>query len=339
MDLYVYIYRARIHSVFDENSYLVPYSEFSEDKLYPSLENDFSGNTNIYGPLFTLISTGLAKLGGNSLFFNFIIFKFFFIVLNILCALIIFKTTKSIKATYLYAFNPYLIYEFALKAHLDVVHIFLVLGGLYFYFQKPKIFNFCLGWFLLFLSVLIKYVTAIYLPIYFFLVLRLLPNLKSRLKFISYSFFGSLALLIILYFPFYEGPEMFKQLFNFNQILNQYFMSLGIIIVMMVLAIFGIENFKALAILLSRLIFVGSYFFSTVYLIFKKNILKHDLTFYLCLISAIFLFTFFNRFMPWYNTILIALLIIHLGKTNNFKYDYLIYALSLYSLVFYIFLR
>ena len=338
-DLCVYIGRARIHSIFNENSYLTSYSQFANDPLFADLSNKWAINTNIYGPLFTLIGWAITALAKNNLFLNFILFKSLFITLNILTIWIIYKITSSTKAAYLYAFNPFLLYEIALKAHLDVIHIFLVLLACLFYYRNSKPTNFLIGWLLLWLSVYIKYVTIIFVPIYFLITLKYLPKIKSKLFYAlacALTFFG---LTTLLFRPFWEGPIIFQRLFDLSQEFNPFFTSFGLIIFIIIFNLFNFPNFFYLGKIASRLAFIISYLAILVKIIFKKITDKDDLLFYFCAVAGIFLLTFFTRFMPWYNTILVALLIVYLGKRKIFQYNYLIYIISIYSLFYYTILR
>ena len=78
VDLYTYIYQARIHSKYHENPYLVPYSEFTNDIFYPEINNSYSDKPAVYGPVFLLLASGITYLGGENLVVDIYLFFQFF---------------------------------------------------------------------------------------------------------------------------------------------------------------------------------------------------------------------------------------------------------------------
>jgi len=82
-DLFNYIARGRIISIYSENPYLVPYSLFQDDAFYFSLETVWSSNTLIYGPFFVVLSGFLTAIMKENLIATIYLFKLLFLVINI----------------------------------------------------------------------------------------------------------------------------------------------------------------------------------------------------------------------------------------------------------------
>ena len=202
-DLSSYIFWSRLFSRFGANPYFDVYDGFQADPLYSSLATVWSGKPSVYGPLFTLMGSGLTALAGDSLFLNFFLFKLTFASLVVLTGWLIYKITQSNLALFLFAANPVIVWELMLDRHNEIVLIFLLVLGL-----AAK--DYLKGWAALILSGLIKFTTLILLPFYGFFALKNLK--KKRFRFILAAGLLALGLTLLTHLPFWTGQDMYARI-------------------------------------------------------------------------------------------------------------------------------
>jgi len=346
-DIFSYLGRARVLSEHGKNPYLVSYNTFTNDDFYNLIKNKWLSQLTPYGPIFTIISAGLAYIGKFfNLIINLFIFKIFFIAINILNLYIIHKTLKNKLSTYLYAFNPLILFEFAVNGHNDVLTVFFLLLSFYFLLNNnEKIKNYLFSFVFLLLSALIKYMTIILLPLYFIIIIFIIKKRKSKILFALLSLLSTIIILFIFYLPFSLKTNIFyTPILNlFSNINNEpsYIIMLPPIITAIIFSLsIIVKNISySISFLYSRIIFIIFYLFSLVRLLFNRNnIIKEDIIKYSFYIMLIFLLTFFNWVLPWYYTLLIVLAI-YFSKIKNFKYDNIIFIISFISIIYYFVLR
>ncbi len=338
-DLYSYISRSRIISEYGENPYLVPYDSFSDDKLYYSLKTVWSRNTAIYGPLFISASAAIAYLSGDNLYLNIFSFKLVFAAINILIIFIIQKITNDKKAVFLYAWNPFIVFEFALNSHNDVMMILFVALSLLYFFKKSSVKNLLIGWFFLVFSALIKFFTLIFLPFYLIFAIRNLGRKKEKITFAVLFCLAGLFFVALAYYPYWAGPEIFSRLSALVE-KKSVFSSLGIGALIVFLLILKIPNYYWWSKTINRSFFALVYFLMLFRLTFiKKEREKSALLKYFIFSFGLFLATFFTWLMPWYTTLLIALIAIYAGMEGKRGSAAYIYGITIYGIIFYFLLR
>lgn len=330
-DFYTYIYRSRILSHFQQNPYIVPYIDFFYDPFYPILANGHAANTSIYGPLFVLMGGAISKLAGNSILLNIIFFKGLFLVLNIYTAYLILKFTKNAKAFFLYAWNPYIIFEILINSHNDIVIIVLFLLGLWLIYRN-KLLDFFVGIIFISLSSLIKFYTVLALPFVVDHFARKYPSPLKKIMLYLSSFILFAIIFFLAYLPFWEGFDIFNQLIKVQSMIS-FRSSLFMVFTLNVLYSLGIENFYEVARIITRVIFVimySSLFISWFLKPANKDIYKLlEYTFFSFV--AIF-FILLTWFWPWYLIILIAISAIIYGKREDSRYLYITFSLTLFCI-------
>lgn len=181
-DMFNYLFTAKVLFFYHENPYIIMPIEFIGD---PFLSFTHAANKiALYGPVW-IVFTGIPYLlsFGNFIFLLFG-FKLFVAVFYILTIILIWKTTKNLFQTTLFALNPLIIIETLLSGHNDIVMIFFALFS--FYFVRRK--NILLGIFLLVLSILIKYATIFLIPVFFYCMWKIYTNQKiewDKIYFVS----------------------------------------------------------------------------------------------------------------------------------------------------------
>ncbi len=341
-DSYTYIHTSRVLSVHHANPYLFAYNDFTQDSFYPMLKNCWSDAPTPYAPLFTIISTILTFIGQKYFWLSLYLFKLLFMILNMSCCFLIWKITKSETITLLYAWNPLILFELVANSHNDILTIFFLLLSLLFALKKFTIKNYLFGLFFLLCSVLIKFVTAFFLPIYFFIALKENDNTQQRIKIFVYSTLISLLTLLIFYLPFWHGLDTFSRIiFHTQNIYSAWFFSSPLpLIIMVLLGTLGFKDFISLGALSGKIIFIFSYLtFIGAIIKHKKLKLKTHLILFFLICLTIFYATFFNWLMPWYFTVLITLLILYFYQSQNKYYLWASHALTFYGILYYLLLR
>ena len=341
-DIFSYIYQGRILSEHHLNPYITTYSTLNNDSFYQIINNKWSSSPSVYGPLFVMISSSLTFMGGNNFMFTLFLFKLFFVIINILCLYLIYKIFKNQKAIYLCAFNPLILYEFAINGHNDVLMILFLLLSLYFIFKKENnIKNYSLALFFLILSVLIKFISIIFVPIFLLVLLFRIKSIREKIYFILSSILIILFTISALYFPFWGNTQTLSSLIHQTNIYSSIFLSPLISINSILLKNLHIANYHSLGIILSRIFFILFYLALMIKIFIKRNIIKtKDLIKYFCISLFVFYLSFFTWFMPWYLTLLIILIILwHAISSKNDRYINIIHYITLYGILYYIILR
>ena len=342
IDIFSYIGWSRVLSEHHTNPYLTAYRAFTNDAFYQQINNKWLSLPTPYGPLFTIIGSALTSIGGNSLLRSLFLFKLFFIMINALNCLLIHKTFKNNGATFLYAWNPLILYEFSINGHSDILTIFFLLLGLYFLLRKQqKLINFILCWTFLMLSVLIKYMTAILLPVVFLSILFKLKRKKEKILFVLLSFAVSTIILCVFYWPFLKTENIFSVLaiYMSHPDMMRCFPPILTAILMFLFYHLKIINYYYWSFAAGKIIFLFFYVSLLTRLFIKrKQLNRQNVIKYSCLALFVFLFTFLPWVMSWYYTILLVLLIYY-SVINKFKYNKFIYGITLLGILYYIIQR
>ena len=325
-DLYSYIFTTRVNGIFGENPYFVQYDSFQNDILYSKLETIWAHHPTLYGPLFLHIGGLVNKIGQNNLDFLTFAFKGMFIGANLANAYLIYKISKSVKALYLFALNPLVVFELSGNSHTESLTILFFLSSIYYLYRRPVLGPPAGGFVAFTASVLVKYYTELFTPFY------LIVLLKKGVSKLALSVLAGGALVIASYFRFWEGPENFEYLFAYynGQYINP---SLLIYFGEMLLGSY------TLSFQINTILFLGVAGF-TFYKFWKsKGELKH-FVFYSFLLYLAYLLTKSSLILSWYLILLVALAALCASFKEYQKYAIwgLIFV-SIYSLGLYFFVR
>lgn len=339
-DLYSYIYQSRVWVVFNNSPYLSTYSQFPQDLYFDFLLNLWSDRVTPYGPVLVLIKSFFTYLFSSNVWFNFFSLKFLFISINVINAYLIYRISGSKLAFYLYAFNPFVIFEVAVNAHNDVVFLLFILLSIY-YFKKEKSSLKIKSYLFLALSVFTKFISLIFIPIFvIFNIFRQRNNLMRLKMFLWYLliFFG---MTFLLYYPFVNSfYDIFKPLIE----QSSYFtisMSPIILLLFSLFSAFDAYDFTYLnmAVKIARALFIA-YF---LYILVRSIKIKKENVFlirqYFKVLLAFFL-CFFTFLLPWYLISLMAVsLLLIKDKTYKRVALFTFYTCTAYGIFQYIFLR
>lgn len=187
-DIFNYIATSKVLFFYHENPYIVMPIEFMGDSLLAFTRA--ANKIALYGPFWVLL-TGIPYLLG---FGNFTVILFSFKLFGLLFYLgsvfLIWKISRNILSLILFSFNPLILIETLVSGHNDIAMIFLVLLS-FFLLTKKRIF---LGISFFVLSIFIKYATVLLIPIFLYVVWRLIRD--KVIDWAKVYFFSSLLMLI-----------------------------------------------------------------------------------------------------------------------------------------------
>ena len=337
-DLFTYIFQARILSKYQLSPYLFTYVNFPQDAFFWALKNRYIYTTSVYGPIFILVSTLLTYLGGDNLFLTIYLFKILFLFVNVFNSVLIFKITKSEIATFLYSWNPLVLFEFGVNSHNEVIMISFVLLSFLFLFKKTNVINYILSIIFYLFSILTKYITLVILPFYFFYYANEFSKQGKLLKYLSTFVVIGLVMFIFIYLIQPYWFEVFIKIFKpFHYQGVMFTSSLGIIVISFTLFLFGVGNYYGWGLVLSKFLFFIICFFLFAKILMKKDLkTRGRLLDYSVLVIGIFLLMYFDWWFSWYLTTFIALLSLYIGVVKKFQYRLYIYLTTFYGIIFYL---
>lgn len=224
-DIFNYIFDARIVAFHGANPYSSTALMFPLDTWTRFM--NWTHRTYPYGPAFLPISILFYTFGFNKFVLTLFWFKAMLVGSFLGTSYLIYRLAGK-RGLAIFAFNPLIIYEMAVSAHLDGVMLFFAIFGYYLYLRKRRIQG-IISWII---SVGIKYATVLNfpgLPLFWLVVLsyigalvqifsrELLPHyfivpigfaalLPENRKLFWVGFLISLVLLLFRYVPFlYSG--------------------------------------------------------------------------------------------------------------------------------------
>lgn len=177
-DLFNYLFYGRIITHYGLSPYIFRALDFPADPWIRFMR--WTHNTYPYGPFWLVLTTPLSFLGQQKFILTLLFYKLLMTGGFLLSAYSIYKIAKELKfknlllPLVLFAFNPLVIIESLISAHNDIVMIGFSLLGLYFLI-KQKYF---LSFFLIVFSILIKFVTIAFLPVWIIVIIYKIINKK-----------------------------------------------------------------------------------------------------------------------------------------------------------------
>jgi len=180
-DVYAYGFYGRLVSMYGADAYSVDSTLVSSDPFLAL----FGHNTpSIYGPLWTLISAGLAWVVGNHIGLAVFLFREVAAVSVLLGAGLLWSSLRRLaperaaQGTVFFLWNPLVITETGLSGHNDAVMIVLVLLGIWLHLQGYRVGAVVA----LTLSALVKFVTGPLVPLYLLMTLRESSGWGNRMR-------------------------------------------------------------------------------------------------------------------------------------------------------------
>jgi len=213
-DIYLYALFGRMATYYGLNPYLVPGRAIEADVVWPFV--CWRDVTTHYGPVWTMISAGLAALGDNNVLLTVLVFKGAVAIshlancLLVLCLARRFTGGDGLGPLLLYAWNPLIVIETAGSGHNEAVMMSLALLGLLL-IDRGRLHG---GVILLTMSTLVKYLTGILL---LFSVIRVVKEEHTtRRRLSALARISAIGVLVtsLAYAPFWSSGHALERLLS-----------------------------------------------------------------------------------------------------------------------------
>lgn len=288
-DIYYYIGDSWISAKYGENPYYTSVSELQENGINDEILNNtgyWKDTTSIYGPLWNSVAKLLVSFSFGNVTIALFIFKIASYLIHVLNSYLIYKITKSCKYTLLYGLNPLVLVEFLSNVHNDIYLVLFILLALYFLtVHNNKLFTIIF----IALSVSVKYSTVLIVP---FILIYCFKDktLPKRILYCLMSGISIIALVVLLYLPYYRDYTIFTNMLVQGE---KYSQSIMLLLTQM----FKNDIFSTKLILP---IFAIIYITFLIFLLLKKDINMKEIMKDYNFIMLVFIFIVLTNFQKWY---------------------------------------
>lgn len=291
-------YYVSVNELMEENE------EAAQDEMLLKMKGIWSGQTVVYGPVWPLICKLLSGLSCGNLFLALFIYKLFYLVLHLINTYLIYKiTNKRNLFALIYGLNPLILFDGLANGHNEVLVIFFILLGLYFFIRKKNIFLTIVSFAL---ATAVKYFAILLIP---FIILYYYRKEKPLKKILKASLWAILFIVIVAlcYMIYMQDFDIL------NGIMTQQGKFVNSILT--ALAVYDFDK----ALLVSKgfmLAFIIIYLWVIIKLLFSKKqyIFSSYIRIYNRLL-VLFLFGAITNFQSWYTLWLLPTLIWDNSKT------------------------
>ncbi len=204
-DLFQYIWLGRIWAFDGQNPFVVTPNMRPDELLYPY--TIFRNFPTVYGPGFIHLSGLLARLSGDDILTNVIVFKLAMILSYVGCLALVYLILRRTQPTlawagvYVLAWNPLVIINTAGDGHNDISMILLVLLAIYLAQRN----SWAGAATVLVLSASIKWLSLALAPVFLIVALRMMGR-RAWVQVGSGLAMGT-GLALMLQAPFFAGPS------------------------------------------------------------------------------------------------------------------------------------
>jgi len=206
LDSFLYYDESLIMAQYHQNPIFMAPAAFPHDPLM-TLSASFYGTTAPYGPLALIVDALPTFIAGRNVLASLILLKIMWsgviLVEAFLVCRILQRTAprQAITGALLVAWNPLLLYEVSGHGHNDILMmLFVTLAVLSLMRQR-----FALALVLLVASMLVKYVTGLLVPLFLLYGLTHCATHRQRIRFVVLGVLASIALVAVVYAPFWQG--------------------------------------------------------------------------------------------------------------------------------------
>lgn len=202
-DIYRYLIRGRVQTVYDESPFTTPPNQFPDDP-FAAYAGEWADAASPYGPVWEVSAGLLTRLSGDNLLAGLLLFKGLgagvFLLNTALIWLLLAgqKTAVRSAITLLWAWNPALLLIFTADGHNDGLMILWLLLGL---LVNRRGWT-TAGFLIMLLAPLTKPIGVLALPFFFLAAWKTLPDLSRRLRFALGTAVGGVALTALAFAPF-----------------------------------------------------------------------------------------------------------------------------------------
>jgi hypothetical protein len=218
-DLFRYFLRGQLVVTFGESPYLVPPSALP-DSAYSYLAGEWADAVSPYGPVWEGIDALVVWVTGGNLLAALIVFKLVGLLSVLGVGWLIFALTmggdtrqreKGIGNAILWLWNPAILYMLVIDAHNDGVVLFWVLLGVWVWkrYDSPLVATT-----IMLLAPLTKLSGIVPLPFFGIAMLRAMPDLQARLRYLTLSVLGAVGLTFVTFLPFGSPLDLLRRLLS-----------------------------------------------------------------------------------------------------------------------------
>lgn len=213
IDIFGYIAESRVLILYHADPLIVAPAVYIHDPLMQSL-GSFVGTPAPYGPLGILIAAIATLFSGSNLLTNLLLLKVLSALFLVSSSYLIYKIVAYYKpamaltCTIFMVWNPYMLLEFVVNSHNDIIMIFFLLLAILLFVNNKHHMVFAL----LLSSLLVKYASGLLLPLFIINALFYYQSAKERLKYLFFICIETLIILGILVLPFWRGTQTFSSL-------------------------------------------------------------------------------------------------------------------------------
>lgn len=209
-EVYATVSQNKLLMTYHTNPLTVAPAEYAQDPLM-QIAGQMMRYPSSYGPIGIVINAVPSIIGGENLFANLLALKLFFSAFLMGCAYLVYLIVKNrspqqaLAAALFVSWNPFLLFEVSVNGHNDIVMMFVALLGLLFFFRGRIL----LGTTVILISALVKYATLLLFPLVLVYAFRSLATNREKTRYLVASFILGSGIVIISYFPFWEGSATF----------------------------------------------------------------------------------------------------------------------------------
>jgi len=217
-DLYSYIAQSQVWVHYHHNPMFTPPAQFPRDPLM-ALSDGYQRYGSPYGPLGLVVDAIPSVLFGNRLLADLLALKLMFSAMALGSAYVAYLVMRAVRpslamgAALLIAWNPLVLLEVSANGHNDIAMLLLTLVALLAVTRNRLL----LAPVLLALAAMIKYASALLWPLVLLYGLRRQRSLDDRLIYAASAVAWSFAVIVVLYFPFWQGPATLSNLLTQSQ--------------------------------------------------------------------------------------------------------------------------
>lgn len=292
-DVYSYIANGWSSAHYGENPYYTSTGEITDkigqsDMMFNKVANCWKYETVVYGPLWTLICTGLSAMSLGNIDVALLLFKIFNILIHILNTILIYKITRKKLFMILYGLNPFILFEALSNVHNDICIILFILLAIYFTTRKKNLFLAvtCVAF-----ATAVKYLAILILP---FIVIYSVRNkdIKKRIIYCILCGIEYLAILALFYLIYMRDFGVLAGLFIQQSKYNRSIMYV-------IYEYFGQDKVEIIQ-TLALVIFAVFYVIVCVRLLLQKKIRFLQIIRKYNIFLLIFTFVLITNFNAWY---------------------------------------
>lgn len=179
-DVFNYIATSKVTFFYKENPYIIMPIEFIGDPLLSFMHA--ANKIALYGPFWIILTEIPHILGFGNFILTLFTFKLFIVFFYLATVFLFWKMSKNIISVILFSLNPLVIIETLINGHNDIVMVFFVISSFFLLMKKSILFAISL----LILSILIKYATIILVPVFLYVIWKMIKNEEINWRNIFY---------------------------------------------------------------------------------------------------------------------------------------------------------